>query len=206
MTYAQVPLPAWQPPAVRPPLQPRQKRGAAIAGAVSFLLLSFGFALFSIPVSLLAFGAFFLAIFSFVGNLDDDSNRGAEQFFRGLDQFHLDQWIWPLVVVAVLGLAIMIAAMFLSASILKSHAVAKPWGVTWAGAGIAIVGSWVVSGVLSVVAQVISAFAGRTVEGDWTPTLVIGGASVLLGFAASAVIGWLAWWWMAHAMRSPAPN
>jgi hypothetical protein len=31
---------------------------------------------------------------------------------------------------------------------------------------------------------------------------VTGGIGLVLGIVLNCVIGWLAWWWMAHAMRA----
>ena len=47
---------------VRPPLTARAKRGAAIAGAVGFLLLGLGYAVASIAIGLALLVAFFAVI------------------------------------------------------------------------------------------------------------------------------------------------
>jgi hypothetical protein len=205
MTYPSIQQPAWQPPVVRPPLEPRQKKGAAIAGAVGFVLLSLGFALFALPLVLFAFAAFFTAIFGFIARVGGGGDRGVEQFMEGIQELHPEAWVVPLIIVAVVGLAIMAGALFLSAGILKSHSVNRAWPVTWAGAGVAIVGSWVVSGVLSVIVQLFSVgFGGLGQNENWAGAIAIGVISFVINLAASAVIGWLAWWWMAHLMRPAA--
>jgi len=192
----------YQPPPVRPPLSPREKSGARLAGIVGFLLLSLGFGLLAIPLSLLALGALFATVLGFIGRVSRD-DRGIDQFIRGFEQFNPSAWILPLVIAAIVGLVIMAVALFVSAGILRSHDIARPWAVTWAGAGIAIVGSWLLSGLTAVPAGLFGSFRGD----DSAATVGIGVAvavvSFLVGLFATAVIGWLSWWWMAHALRRP---
>ena len=200
MTQPYVAPEGWTPPPAKPPLAPRQKNGARIAGAVGFLLLSLGFGLFAIPLALLAFGAFFAIIFGAIqrGSRDADLN-GFTEFIENLN---VGAWILPLALAAVLGLAIMAVALFVSARILRSHDVYRPWPVTWAGAGIAIVANWFVAGLVSVPLQFVGAFRGDSGE-SWPVGLIVGVVSFLVSIAATAVVGALSWWWMAHAMRSP---
>jgi hypothetical protein len=206
MTYPQVQQPAWQPPPVRPPLGERQRKGAALAGAVGFVLLSLGFAMVGIPLAVLAFGAFFSIILRFIGRVDDGRDADLQRFENFFEQLNPGAWVIPLVIVAVVGLAIMTAALFISARILRSHGVNKPWPVTWAGAGVAIVGSWLVSGVISLLTQLLSFGVGFGRDSDWAGAVIIGVVSFVVNLAASAVIGWLAWWWMAHLMRPATPT
>jgi hypothetical protein len=202
MTNPQIQQPAWQPPAARPPLTQRQRAGAAFAGALGFLLLSLGFTLFGVPIALLLFGALFSTIIGVIARSDSARDADFQRFVDFFDQFNPAAWVLPLVLVALLGLAIMAASLFLSARILRSHDVDKPWPVTWAGAGVAIVGSWVVSGLLGLFTQALSWGAGFDGRNEWGPAIAIGIVSMVLNLAASAVVGWLAWWWMAHLMRS----
>ena len=201
MTYPTAQQPAWQPPAERPPLSPRSKKGAAIAGAVGFVLLSLGFALFGLPLALLAFGAFFTAIVRLIGRVNDKPDADLLRLREFIDQFQPEQWVVPMLLVALLGLAIMAAALFISSGILRSHGVNKPWQITWAGAGIAIVGSWLVSGVLSVILQLFSFGFGFGREDNWGAAIAVGVISLVVNLAASAIVGWLSWWWMTHLMR-----
>jgi len=190
----------WQPPPARPALTPRQTAGARLAGIVGYLALSLGFALFGIPVGILVLGAFFAVILDLVRRSVDDPRLGG--FMDFVDRIDLGVWIVPLVVIAILGAAVMVAALFVSARILRSHDVNNPWGVTWAGAGIAVVGGWIVSSILSVPLQFSWSFAD-TDSGQLFPGVVlIGALSILVSIATTAVTGWLAWWWMAHALRA----
>ena len=205
MTDPQIQQPAWQPPAARPPLGQRQRAGAALAGAIGFLLLSLGFTLFGVPIALLLFGALFSTIIGVIARSDSARDADFERFVDFFEQFNPAAWILPLVLVALLGLAIMAVSLFLSARILRSHDVNKPWPVTWAGAGVAIVGSWVVSGLLGLVTQALSWGAGFDGRTEWGASIAIGIVSLVLNLAAAAVVGWLAWWWMAHVMRPASP-
>ena len=184
-------------PVRRPPLDPRAKRGARLAGALGYLVMSLGWLLFSLPIAALAFGAFFAVIFGAIQRGSGDT--GEFWFFDGWD---LGAWILPLVLCSVVGLAIIVGGLFLSRGILKAHGVTKPWGVTLAGAGIAIVAGWILSAFLTVPFQ----FAGILTGNDSSNGLpiVVGVVSGILGIVATAATGWLAWWWMAHALRPAA--
>ena len=188
----------WQPPPARPPLTPRAKRGASLAGIIGFLLLSLGFAVFGIPLALLAFGAFFALIVGLIRRSTRDPDLGG--FMDFVDRLDPGAWILPLVAIAVLGLAIIVAALFVSAGILRSHGISRPWGVTWAGAGIAIVASWLVSSVLSIPLQ-FGRFFGDGDSSAFPGVVVLWVLSGLAGVVVTAAVGWLSWWWMAHVMR-----
>ena len=203
MSQPYAPPPGWQPPPVRPPLTPRQKSGARIAGIVGFLLLSLGFGLVSLPVAALAFGALFALIIGFIRGVSQNE-AGIDQFLNGFAQFDPTAWILPLVIAAIVGLAVMALALIVSARILRTHDTARPWPVTWAGAGIAIVGSWLFSGLSAVPFGVLNAFRGDDPTASVGAGIAVGVFSLLLGIAITAVIGWLSWWWMAHALRGPS--
>ena len=191
--------------AARPPLQPRQKAGARLAGIVGFLMLSLGFGLFWIPLALLAIAGIFALIVGLIDRSPRGQTNGVTSFMEFVNGLNPAAWIIPGVVIAVVGAALLVAAMIISARILRSHGVEKAWPVTWAAAGIAVFSSWVVSGVLSVPLQII----GNGFDNDRMRWLPLGiGISVigfLVGIAITAGIGWLSWWWMAHVMR-PASN
>lgn len=116
----------------------------------------------------------------------------------------------PLLLVALFGAAIMAAALFVSARILRSHGSTKPWPVTWAGVGMAVASKWLVAGVLVIPFQLITS----SVDDDRMQalhiaivpiTIVLGVLSLLATVATDAVIGALAWWLSAQLLRPPAP-
>lgn len=191
----------WQPPAPRPPLTPRQKSGARLAGILGYILLSIGFGLFALPVVLLAFGAFFTLLIGFIRRVSGN-DADFERFLNGFESLNPTAWILPLIIVAFVGLVIMAVALFVSARILRNHDVARPWAVTWAGAGIAIVASWFVSGLTAIPFSLSSGIDGGDSGGAVVLGVAVGILSGLVGIAVTAVTGWLAWWWMAHAFRS----
>ena len=91
------------------------------------------------------------------------------------------------------------AAILLSGLVLRRHEVRHPWGVTFAGAGIAIVAASLVEGFLgAIVSGVGSAFFDGNSLG---PGIIVSGVVAL---AINAAIGWRSRWWMAHAMRPAA--
>ncbi len=189
----------------RPPLADREKKGAFWAGAVGFNLLTLGFTLVVVPLVVGAFGALFALLFEQIARSGDELSTG---FLAGRGFFaSFDYGIIAIIglIIVIVGLAIMIAALFLSKSILRSNGVPRPWAVTWAGAGIAIVAYWVVGWVPTLVLQSLSsALAAAGLDG-WANFGTTGLIGFVLAIAVNAIIGWLAWWWMAHAFRATAP-
>lgn len=186
-------------PRTKPPLTARERSGSLLAGGVGFSLLSLGFALFMIPASLLVFGALFAVILGAVQRGSDDRNLGG--FVEFIERVNPGAWVLPLVIVAIVGLVIAVGALFVSAGILRSRGVQRPWAVTWAGAAIAVVASWIASGLLSVPVQLMGVFRDDDASFDTPSTLVAGGLSFLVGIVLTAAVGALSWWWMAHTMR-----
>lgn len=208
--------PPVMPRAVRPPLTRRARRGAAIAGSIGFLLLTIGCAMVAIPIALVIVVAFIALIVRAASTSAATSsaaspNLGVEQFFSGFD---FTPWIVPLIVIAMVGVILMVGAIVASGRILVAHQVRRPWGVTWAGSGIAIVSSWFITGIVGSVSSAVSGaalspFTPRDsfgAGGIWGSGLVwFLVVSAVLGLALTAATGWLSWWWMAHAMRPAAP-
>lgn len=188
----------------RPPLSARQKKGAFWAGAVGFNLLTFGFGLVLIPIVTTLFGVFFAFLFDQIARNSDNLGTGflaVRGFFASLNY-----GILAVIGVAIvlIGLAVMAGALFASKAILRSHGVNRVWAVTWAGAGIAIVASWIVGWIPGVIVQLSSAVVSQTGLDAFGAMAALGGLGLLLGIVTTAIIGWLAWWWMAHAFRAPA--
>ena len=194
--------PGWQPQpsAVRQPLTPHQKSGARLAGMLGFVLLSVGWALFWVPLAALVFGGLLAFLAGIILGTSDVS--GVDMFLGGLDTLDLTPWILPIIIAMVVGVAIMALALVVSARILRGHDVARPWPVTWAAAGIAIVASWVFSWLSFIPLAFVNGVSTEDV--GTVSNIVLGVVSLLLGAAIAAIIGWLSWWWMAHAMRRPA--
>lgn len=191
----QGPVPVYHPAPPRPPLTPRARRGAWIAGAVSFSVLSLGWTLLSGAVMVALVGGMILGIAQLIGR----GGAGEAGFREFLGSFDLGQvGIW-LVVGGVVGLALMAAALFVSRGILGAHGVNQPWGVTWAGTGIAVVGSWLIGTVGGFVVQVAS---WLTSDVDLSG-FAVAAAAILIPIAVlgTAAIGWFSWWWMAHVLR-----
>lgn len=192
--------PSFQPPAPKPPLQARQKSGARLAGILGFLLLSLGGTMFILPIVALLFGAFFALIFRSLRTTAVSSDPDFLSFDGFLEDLNLEALIPVLVIIAVVGVILMVVALFLSARVLRSHGIDKAWAVTWAGAGIAVVANGVVTSVLSMPFSLFPTGLGSGDSGV-AFTVVVGIVGLLVSIVATAAVGWLSWWWMAHLMR-----
>ncbi|WP_309618000.1 hypothetical protein [Salinibacterium sp.] len=198
------------PRAPRPPLGSRERSGARTAGIVGFLLLNLGFSLLWIPLALLALVGVVAVILTALDRAVYRPGSAYEGMIGFLESLDPSAAVVPLLLVALLGAAVIAAALFASARILRSHGVAKPWPVTWAAAGVAVVSHWLVSSLLIIPFQVITSGVdndGMRNDGLQGLPIVIalGVISFLVSIALAAVVGWLSWWWMAHVMR-PGPS
>ncbi|MHA6696078.1 hypothetical protein [Homoserinimonas sp. A520] len=208
--YAPPPVPqqSYQAVAKKPPLSPELKKSASVAGAVSFTVMSIGWGLFSTAAGIGLFAGFFAWMLGVVGA----SGNGADADYFRLQEFiesiNPGAWIIPLVIAGLVGIGLWVWFLFISRGMLARAHHPSPWGVTWAGAGVAIAASWLVSWIAWLPLQfvgVIAPDAYNSFESGVTITIILAIVSFVLNLAISAVIGWLSWWWMAHAMR-PGPQ
>lgn len=200
--YAYTPPVQYAPRPVRPPLTKRAKTGAAWAGIIGFNLLTLGFFVFVAPLALLALGSF---VIWFVQNAQQQGGADVgPDVIRMLENFDPGAWVLPLLIISAVGLVIWFVALIISKSILRSSGAVKPWGITWAAAGIAVVAYWIISTIVSFFSGVISALATGVAQsaGDQlTVRIILTVVSIVVAIVINSIIGWLAWLWMAHAMR-----
>ena len=196
-----------QPIPVRPtkqPLTPRQRRGAATAGIVAFLLATIGWLPF-VAVAIgyvFAFGVYWLGAALGGDDTRFDAESETGKFAANLVGIPATSLGVVIMISLVGGVVIIALGIFLSSLILKRHGVARAAGVTWLGLLLAIVGSWILDGILLFVVYLIAA-GGDVGKGPVAPG---GGLTVLYFVIAVAIqiaLGWLCWWWMAHAFRRP---
>jgi len=162
------------------------------------LMVSIGGAMVGISLLLLAVRAIFATIASAVGG-------EVAEVFAQIDRF-VPTGVLVVIGIAlvVLGAALVIAALFLSRGILRGRGLERAWPITWAGLGIAIVASWVVSGVLSVPVQLVGSTLGAGLAGGGDIGTGLGLIAFLGNAVVTAAVGAGAWWWMAHVMRPAA--
>lgn len=180
---------------VRPPLTPRARTGAFIAGAVTMVMVSIGGALVAIPLLLLVIGAIVATVFTAIGGeilqvLEDVERYAPTGLLVGIA-----------VGLILLGIVLIVAALFISRGILRARRLERAWPITWAGLGIAAVAGWVASGVLSIPIQLSGPFFAGAGGGTGEIEAVLGIVASLAGIVVTAAIGAMAWWWMAHVMR-----
>ncbi|SEB76709.1 hypothetical protein SAMN04489806_1724 [Paramicrobacterium humi] len=186
----------------RPPLSGRQRTASLVAGGIGYPLLTAGFWILSVTLGLLVLGSVISAVAAQIERADRGSTGGFERVLAGL-------WaggIWLLIVAALIGALLWLVGFFVSYLILRLSGVNRPAGTTWAGLGVGIVASFVISGVLWIVMTAFAWMFG--VRGDgvgWRESGAAYGA-LWLGIAviATVAVGAFSWWWMAHSLRARA--
>ena len=178
---------------VRPPLTPRARTGALVAGAVATLMVSIGGAFIAIPLVLLVIG---LIVATVVTAFGGEVAAVLEEIQRFVPTGLL---IGVAVALILVGAALVVGALFLSRGILRSRGLDKAWPITWAGLGIAIVAGWASSGVLSIPLQLSGTAFSAGGWGELESAISI--ITSLAGLVITAAVGALSWWWMAHVMR-----
>ncbi|MEO7124404.1 MAG: hypothetical protein ABI400_15085 [Lacisediminihabitans sp.] len=194
-----------QPRFGRPPLTPRAKSGARWAGILGFNLMALGWFVVITPVLLSVFAAFLTFVFDQMGRSSAVGNENYLQLRRIVETVNVNAWVLPLMLVTFVGIVIWAVGIFVSGRILKSHAVNHPWGVTWAATGIAIVASWILDWVCAAAVQLVIVVTSAVDSSHWVGIAVGGALVCVVAIVIHSIIGWLAWWWMAHAMRSSRP-
>src|SRR5690606_18086065 len=193
----------------KPPLTPKLKRAASVAGAVSFTVMSLGWGLLSTAVGIGLFAGFFAWVVGLVTAWGEGRNADYFRLMDFIETINPTAWILPLVLAALVGIGLWVWSVFISRGMLAKAGHPSPWGVTWAGAGIAVAASWFVSWIAWLPLQFVSLIAPdayNSWESGVTITIVLAIVSFVLNLVISAVIGWLSWWWMAHALRPAAPS
>lgn len=188
----------------KPPLTPKLKRTASVAGAVSFTVMSIGWGLLSTAAGIGLFAGFFVWVVSLVTASGQGRDAGYYRLMDFIEAVNPAAWILPLVIAALVGIALWVWSVFLSRGMLARAGHSSPWGITWAGAGIAVTASWFVSWIAWLPMQMygfIAPSAFTSFEGGLTITIVLVAVSLVLNLIITVALGWLAWWWMAHAMR-----
>ncbi len=201
------PAPQYQPVAKKPPLTPELKRKASVAGAVSFTVMSIGWGLLSTAVGIGLFAGFFTWVLGLVSASGQGRDVDYFRLMEFIESINLAAWVIPLVIAGIVGIGLWVWSLFISRGMLARSGHPSPWGVTWAGAGVAVAGSWFIGWVGWLPMQIMG-FIAPDAWGDWQGALmigiVLGIVSLLLSLVITIALGWLAWWWMAHAMRPAA--
>ncbi|MDQ1552187.1 MAG: hypothetical protein QOD50_1609 [Actinomycetota bacterium] len=188
----------------KPPLTPRQRRGAAIAGIVGFLLATLGWVPF-VAVAIgyaFSFGVYFLGAALGGGDTRFDAESQTGTLAANLIGIPATSLGVVVIVALVVGVVLIALGLFLSTVILRVHGVARRAGVTWLGLLLAIVGSWVFDGILGFIAYLVAA-AGDVGKGPVAPDGAVTALYFVIAVVIQIALSWLCWWWMAHALRRP---
>lgn len=189
----------------KPPLTRELRRTAVWAGLWGFMVMWVGWSLLSLAVGIGLFAGLVAVIFGFVTSSSSRSDVGVEKFGEFMEMFSPGWVVAVLVGVGLIGLGLWVLSLFISRGMLRRAGHPSPWGVTWAGAGIAVTASWVLSWIATIPLQFVTALVSASpsdLNGGVLAALAFIG--LLLNVAMMAAIGGLSWWWMAHAMRPAA--
>lgn len=208
--YAQGPPPVLPRPP-RPALPAPMRRAALWAGGLGFALMSLGWTLAATGAGILLFAGFFALLLGWIARVDPEE-PGLESFDELTASIDTGAVTAVLIIAIVVGALLWVAGLLASRAILRRSGHPHPWGVTWAGLGIAVAASWLLSSLVSIVGQLVSAttspVGGGSEARDWDGFLAALGPVIGIWVATAAVTalatiaaGALAWWWMAHAMR-----
>ncbi|GAB3399797.1 hypothetical protein GCM10027515_06720 [Schumannella luteola] len=198
-------------PPPKPPLTRERKRAARHAGMLGFGAITLGWNLLSVgAVALMLLGLIYWAA----------TSSGDVSTFTTLAHYFDRQtggMLMPLsIAFVVVGLILWVGGVVVSRLLLKRAGFPRPGGITWAGIGLGVGASVIVIqptiwGIVQAVAAIpYSAIDSGAASSSLDPGfvgrgLLTLGIYVLIVVAISVVVGWLCWWWMAHAMRPEAP-
>lgn len=207
--YPPSPYPNYAPRPVYAPLDRKHKRASFWAGFIGLNLLNLGGGIMLVTLLIGLFGALFAGISA---SAEVDSGlRGFDDF---VTEYNLALWLLG---GGVVGLILFVAGLLVSAGILRGARVRRPWAVTWAAFGVSVPVLFIVNTIASTIGQFVGYFATFTsiftaAQGGSAPDetslvtgLVVVLVFVVLSIALVGVIGWLAWWWMAHVFRERVP-
>lgn len=161
----------------------------------------------STAVGIGLFAGFFVWVLGLVGKSGTEQDADYFRLTELTGTINPAAWVVPLVIAGIVGIALWVLSLFISRGMLARAKHPSPWGVTWAGAGIAIAASWLVSWIAWLPLQFAGIFtqeAFTSIEGGVVATIVLAIVSIVLNLAITVVLGWLAWWWAAHLMRPAA--
>ncbi|TPW77682.1 hypothetical protein [Schumannella soli] len=201
---------AFRPPP-RPPLTRELNRAAARAGMLGFGAITLGWNLLSIGAVALGFLGLIYWAASSSGDLGSFVTL-AHYFDRQTGGMLL-----PLSIgFTVLGVVLWVGGVIVSRLLLRRAGHPKPGGVTWAGIGIGVGISAIIvqpvtwgvvqAALVSSYSSIDTAAPSSLDPGILGRAFIALGVDVLVVVGVSVVIGWLCWWWMAHAMRPEAPK
>lgn len=208
--YGQAPAP--YPVYVAPryePLSRRHRRAALWAGAVGLNILNLGAGVLTAAVVVGAFALLFASI---------SASAGTGSGLQGFDEFLAESsaGLW-LLLAGVVGLVIAAVGLLTSVGILSAGGVRRPWAVTWSAFGISVpllvIGNFIAGFAIQAVSTLtFFAVLAPLFDGGSEPDpgagatgLVVGLVALVVAVVLVALVGALAWWWMAHAFRERVP-
>lgn len=179
-------------PRPRAPLTRAQRHAARLAGGFGVPVLMIGLSLLAAVVWAAVFLVVVVVVASadaFAGVVDLQSVRGAAPWL-----------VVGLIGGIAVGVAAVVGGIMVSRRILRRAGHARPWGITFATSGIAVVAVLLVAWMAGTVLQVI-ADAVTPDDRSVAIAVVLAVVATVGGLALSATAGALTSWWMSDLMR-----
>lgn len=214
------PAPYSPPPSAavrRPPLPRSMGRAARLAGGIGFSLMTIGWSLFAAGAVVGLGWALVAAIWGAAAARDPQTAIQFQGAQRWVDTLPVPLIVAAVIAAVVIGALLWVIGLFFSSQLLRRAGHPRPWGVTLAGLGLAIVASWIAYGIAQIVGQLVSvasSFGSASESGSRTladvgaqirDIVIAAAAFIVLNFGLDVLAGVLLWWAMAAAMRPAAP-
>lgn len=218
------------PQPARPPLTRQAARRARLAGGVGGGISWLGLHIATTSAGLLALPFLVAGLLSALAALWNGGLDGMPPILPGAVEW-LASYSVAFIVGVVVGLVLLVVGFLVSIRMLRGPGVEHPVGITFAGWGIALVGTNVLTGLMSGITMPFGGvpmmgapwggqgtdgsdgdgfggmgFDGTALDGGqllgWGIAVVLIG--ILVGVVVHTAVGVFTWWWMAHAMRPKA--
>src|SRR5690606_15797766 len=102
----------------KPPLEPKLKRTASVAGAVSFTVMSLGWGLLSTAAGIGLFAGFFAWVVSIITASGEGRDADYFRLMDFIETINPTAWILPLVLAALVGIGLWVWSVFISRGML----------------------------------------------------------------------------------------
>ncbi|QCR20325.1 hypothetical protein C1N71_13465 [Agrococcus sp. SGAir0287] len=197
-------------PPPRPPLPPEQLERARFAGGVGGAMLLLGADLVGLGVLLLLLPLVLDSVVRRLADVLPEVEPGVVA--DGVAQLYAGPWPWVAALLVVAGIALAAGGGLVSVRVLRAAGLAHPVRLTLAAFALALAGRIVLNIFTAPFSSLLSPLLERGIAGLAEGGLVAVGTVVglliacAMNVAIASATAMLAWWFVAHRMRPPAPE